>query len=158
MNRAATATGSHDRGFTLVELLVVLAVLGMALALVAPRFAAGSPALAVRSAGQTLVAGLQLARNQAITENRAVVLRLERTTRAFEVDSRRRVLPDGIRLSRPDLPDDDPPEAAIEVQFFPDGSSSGAQIGVARGAHQLLIDIDWLTGIIEARAGEGRDA
>ena len=116
----------------------------------------GSPALAVRSAGQTLVAGLQLARNRAITENRAVVLRVDRATRAFEVEGRRRVLPKGVVLSRPDVQDDDPEEAAIEVRFFPDGSSSGALIGVARGAHRLLIDVDWLTGTIQSRRG-GRD-
>jgi len=156
--KRSVATRIHGRGFTLVELLVVLAVLGMALAVVAPRFASSSPALAVRSAGQTLVAGLQLARNRAITENRAVVLRVDRVTRAFEVDGRRRVLPNGVVLSRPDVQDDDLEEAAIEVSFFPDGSSSGAQIGIARGAHRLLIDIDWLTGIIQARAGAGHDA
>jgi general secretion pathway protein H len=157
MNRAAIATRLPRRGFTLVELLVVLVVLGMALAVVAPRFASSSPALAVRSAAQTLVAGLQLARNRAITENRAVVLRVDRVAAAFEFEGRRRDLPGGVRLSRPDLQDDDPAEAPIEVRFFPDGSSSGAQIGVAHGAHRLLIDIDWLTGTIQARAGEGRD-
>ena len=119
---------------------------------------AGSPALAVRSAGQTLVAGLQLARNRAITENRAVVLRLDRVTRAFEVDGRQRALPGGVWLSRPDIADDDRDETAIEVRFFPDGSSSGAHIGVTHSGHRLLIEIDWLTGAIEVHAGEGRDA
>lgn len=151
-------TGTPGRGFTLVELLVVLVVLGMALTLVVPRFAAGSPALAVRSAGQSLVAGLQLARNRAITGNRAVAFRLDPAARAFEVDGRRRVLPDGVRLSRPDLEDEDRAEAAFEVRFFPDGSSSGARIGVARGGRRLLIEIDWLTGTIEARDAERTDA
>ncbi|MDJ0739723.1 MAG: GspH/FimT family pseudopilin [Gammaproteobacteria bacterium] len=157
MNPSATAKRLPVRGFTLIELLVVLVVLGMALALVGPRFASGNPALAVRSAGQTLVAGLQLARNRAITENRAVVLRVDRASGAFVVDGRRRVLPDGVSLSRPDLDDDDPQRTPIEVRFFPDGSSSGAWIGVAHGAHRLLIDIDWLTGAIQTRDAEDRD-
>ena len=156
MTAPRTATARRAPGFTLVELLVVLAVLGLVMAVAVPRFAAGNPALSVRSAGGSLVAGLQSARNLAITENRTVRLEVDRAARAFDVDGRRRDLPGGVALTRPDL-DDDREQAPIEVRFFPDGSSSGAQIGVARGAHQVVIEIDWLTGTIQVRQGGARD-
>lgn len=157
MNVAATCTRRRQQGFTLIEMLVVLVVLGLVLSVVAPRFASGNPALAVRSAGLDLVAGLQLARNLAVSENRAVAIKLDRKASAFEVEGRRRGLPPGVALTRPDLREDER-DAAIEVRFFPDGSSSGARIGVVRGAHRLVIDVDWLTGTIQVKKQDARDA
>ena len=157
MNVAATCTRRRPQGCTLSELLVWLGVRGLVLAVAVPRFASGNPALAVRSAGLDLVAGLQLARNLAVSENRAVAIKVDRTAASFEVEGRRRDLPSGVTLTRPDLGEDEP-DAAIEVRFFPDGSSSGAQIGVVRGAHRLVIDVDWLTGTIQVKKMEVREA
>ena len=157
MKVAATCTRRPQQGFTLIELLVVLVVLGLVLSVAVPRFASGNPALAVRSAGLDLVAGLQLARNLAVSENRAVTIKVDRVASAFEVEGRRRGLPSGVTLTRPDLRDDER-GAAIEVRFFPDGSSSGAQIGVVRGAHRLMIDVDWITGAIQVKKADARDA
>ncbi len=148
---------SRHHGFTLIELLVVLVILGLGLAVAVPRFTAGQPALAARSAARQLVAGLQSARNLAITRNRPVLLRVERLTPAVVVDGQRHALPAGIALSRTGEPPDEM-QAPIEVRFFPDGGSSGARLGVSRGAHRYTIDIDWLTGSIQASAGDGDSA
>lgn len=157
MSARRTGTTRRWPGFTLVELLVALVILSLAMAVAVPRFAAGNPALSVRSAARDLVAGLQLARNLAITENRAVSIRFDRAAGAFEVAGRRRELPRGVALTRPDLREDRD-DQPIEFRFFPDGSSSGGQIGVVRGAHQLLIDVDWMTGGIATRAAGVGDA
>lgn len=150
------ATGNRvhrGNGFTLVELLVVLVVLSLVMAVAVPRFSAGNPALTVRNTGRVLTAGLQMARNMAITENRSVVVSVDRTNRAFIVDGRRRELPRQVSLVRPDQRDDDP-RVPIEFRFFPDGSSSGGLVNVVREAHTLTIEVDWITGMITAgRAG-----
>lgn len=146
----------RQRGFTLLELLVVLAVLGLALAVTAPRFAAGLPAVATRSAAQQLAAGLQLARNTAVTANRRVEVVLRTAPPMLVVDGARRELPATVELALGTEDADGRPAAERVLRFFPDGSASGASLTVARERHRYRVELDWLTGAVRvASLGPG---
>lgn len=66
----------RSRGFTLVELVVTLAVLGIILGIAIPSFASWLLKLQIRNAGESVLHGLQLARSEAIKRNGAVTLTL----------------------------------------------------------------------------------
>ena len=70
-------TSRSEAGFTLIEVLVVLAIVGLALGLVAVRGASGNRTMALEAAATGLAGDLRQARSQAIYGNAPVRLMLD---------------------------------------------------------------------------------
>lgn len=70
---------SLSRGFTVIELMVVIAVIAALLALAAPSFKRMIDVQRVRSVNAALVTDLQFARSEAASRNRRVFLRFDNT-------------------------------------------------------------------------------
>lgn len=64
--------GSLSRGISMVELMVTLALVSIFMLLAAPNLAGWMQNRKVRTAGESMMSGLQLARSEAIRRNRAV--------------------------------------------------------------------------------------
>src|SRR5205085_9471729 len=75
----------REAGFTLIELIVVLAVLGFALALIVGYKAPWSSGLGLRGTAAELASGLRLARSEAILRNRPVVFEIDLPGHRFRV-------------------------------------------------------------------------
>ena len=132
-------------GFTLIEMLVVLAVLSFALGLVALHTPARArPADTATVAGE-LARTLRLARARAIAGDRVVRVVLDTEARTVALDGAVTTLPDSIAVAvstRAGLV----AGAVAAIGFAPDGSSSGGEIELAAPGHHARIDIDWLSG------------
>ena len=128
--RRTWAQASAERGFTLVELLVVITLLALASALVLPRFVS-SAGPSARSEAAMVASKLRDARLQAIATAQPI---------AVSIDPRRiaAIGPDG----RP-LP---------EILFFPDGSSSGGVLVVELQQRRAVVEVDDLTGGVRLRS------
>ena len=142
----------RSEGFTLVELIVVLAILAAIAALVAPSFSRTIVSARLRSAASDVRTSLARGRALAVAgaEERAVAFDLSRG--GFGVDNEAvRLLPDTIRLGAV-LPGEDRKERGnVRVRFFPDGSGEEAEITVtARDGGTLRVTVDPLTGLSEA--------
>lgn len=72
-------TSAQQRGFTLIELMVVIAVVATLVMLVAPSFKRMIDTQRVRSVNAALVTDLQFARSEAASRNRRVFLRFDNT-------------------------------------------------------------------------------
>lgn len=114
-------------GFTLLELLVVLAVIGIAGAVAFPSVAGRSAAGQARVAARDLVTALRATRAEAVAASRPV---------AFQNSPR---VPTGVQVARVD--GDRRP-----VTFFPDGGSTGGRFVVQPGG--IAVEIDWLSGAV----------
>lgn len=139
-------------GFTLVELIVVLAILAGIAALVAPSFSRTVASARLRTAASdvrtTLARGRALA--VAATKERTVAFDLSRGEFGVDNEAVRR-LPGTIRLGAV-LPGEERQERGnVRVRFFPDGSGDEAEISVtAEDGGTLRVTVDPLTGLSEA--------
>lgn len=135
-------------GFTLIELLVVLAVLGLLMTLVPPLIGAAVPGVELKAAARRSAAGMRLARQEAIRTGRDAAWVLNVDTRSFEVTgSQRRVrLPAGVALRLEAAEREMDGEGSGAIRFFPDSSSTGGVLTLARDGRGYQVGVDWLTG------------
>lgn len=124
MSRARGA----EAGFTLLEILVVLVILGLTLLLAAPRTKRG--AADQDTAVRRLVTVLEEARGRALDGAR--IERLDAAPLAAG-------LPAGLRLAI---------QGPLPLRFYPDGSSSGGVLELVGEAGRSRLRIDPLTGRI----------
>jgi type IV fimbrial biogenesis protein FimT len=67
-------TGNSDRGFTLIELMIVLVILGIILSVAMPGFSELNLRTRLKSYGNNMVSSAYLARGEAIKRNASVVI------------------------------------------------------------------------------------
>lgn len=130
-------------GFTLIEMIVVLAVFGLMLGLVVSRGPVRSARLEMDAAARDIAGGLRLARALAISENRPVAFNIDVAHGSVRTeDGPARVLPAAlaIRVSA------ERGGAVPAIRFAPDGSSSGGRIELIGHGRTIQIGVDWLTG------------
>lgn len=135
-------------GFTLLELLVVLALMAMIYGLAAPMISAGMPGTELKGATRQLAAGLRKARSLAVTQKQEAVLTLDVEQRRFTLtgDKREYALPTKLELSLYTAQSELLRDKVGAIRFYPDGSSTGGRITVAFGERKFHVNVDWLTG------------
>jgi general secretion pathway protein H len=146
--RASAGTGDVGReaGFTLIEVIVVLAVLGFALALIVGYKPPWSSGLGVRGTAAELASGLRLARSEAISRNRPITFKIDLSDHHFQIGTSA-VRPLPVRLSIALLTVSGEQRGTTgDIRFNPDGSSTGGRISIADGTQRIAVGIDWLNG------------
>lgn len=145
------------RGYSLMELVVVLAVLAVAAAVVAPGVGRTAESVRVRAEVGAVAGLLRSARQQAVTRQQPLEVVIEGEAQSLIVRRAgregtaavvsRRAVPSLMRIAA----DPAPPR----VTFFPHGMSSGGRFGIeAAGSRTYVITVDALTGrVTTARPG-----
>lgn len=135
------------KGFTLIEMVVVLAVLAAMLLLIAGQGPPASRGLAARAAAGELAASLREARSRAIVEDRPVSLVVDLAERRYRIGDRPPVeLPPDLAIALFTVQGEVRNANEAGIRFEPDGSSTGGRIELGDGSGRLQIGIDWLTG------------
>ncbi len=138
-----------DAGFTLLEMVIVLAVLGLLLGLVLTRGPMRSQRLEMDAAVRDIAGALRLARSTAIAENHPVTLNVDGVRGSIQIDNGQvRTLPNALSLRAVS----ESGGAVPGIRFAPDGSSSGGRIEVFAPGRQMQIRVNWLTGRVKILA------
>jgi general secretion pathway protein H len=134
----------QSAGFTLVELLVVMGIMGLVLATVLsakPKTAATRVAVAARAVAATL----QLARAQAMASNAEAVVRIDTQKRQFGLAKSMHALPRGMTVAMTAAETERIGNSG-GMRFYPDGQSSGGEIVLMLDGRASRIAVNWLTG------------
>lgn len=146
-NTALARPRAGAAGFTLLEMIIVLVVLGLVVGIAVSRGPQRSRALDVRAAVGQVVQTLRLARGAAIAANAPVTVVVNGGQRTLSVAGGRPLqLPPGFGLTAATGLDGIPGPKLTGIRFSPNGSSSGGRIVLADGARRVVVGVDWLTG------------
>jgi general secretion pathway protein H len=145
-----TMSRQSDRqngGFTLLEMLLVLAILGAVAAVALPRFTRPSAAVKLSSAAREMVGALRLTRSAAIARSTELVLLVDVERRSFGSPpfSERR-FPTEIQAQLKVAEPERKSASQGGFRFFPDGSSTGGEVVLSLGERHVRLCVHWLTG------------
>ena len=152
MARGEGGAGPSD-GFTLVEMLVTLAVLGLAAAVAFQSLGRGALDRRAAALSETVAAEIDRLRAEAIRSGRGGRLAFEPGAGLF-LSSRPGAAPIPARGVRVAV-EGGVPERPLpgEIRLLPDGSSTGGRIVFSAGAEGRILTVSALTGRV--RRGEG---
>ena len=130
--RRAARPSAREAGFSLVEILGAIAVLGILASIAAPQVADLSRAMQVDAAAHQLAGDLERARSEAIKRNRSVKLTPGTTTYTIQY------------IGVEDLGDATLIEAPDSVKFAPFGpvAMGGVQFVLTVGDHAKTVSLD----------------
>lgn len=141
---------SRASGFTLLEMLAVILLIGIAVAAVSISVNRGLASARVRAASAELAGALRATRAQAIVRGQEQVFDVD--TRANIYDGAKRhnvVLPAGLQVSITSAREDQPNAHTGRIRFFPDGSSTGGRITLKADRREWQVNVSWLTGAVQ---------
>jgi general secretion pathway protein H len=123
-----------ERGFTLIELIVVLVILAAAMAVSYPSFTRGSAAVALRASARDVLNTFRHAREKAVTEQIGLRLAIDRERGELVLadsagrEAGRYTLPGEVAIERLALGEREIHDGGMVVRFLPNGSFEGAQV------------------------------
>ena len=136
-------------GFTLLEMLAVILLIGIAAAAAAVSVSQGLASARVRAASVELAAALRATRAQAIVKGKEQTFDLDIRAASYQAAGGKQVaLPKGMRLSITSAREDQPNNHTGRIRFFPDGSSTGGHVVLQRGERRWQVNVAWLTGAV----------
>jgi len=161
-------------GFTLLELLVVLVIIGFVSALVGPKLAGHGSNLNLATASRKISACLRYARSHAASEKRRYVATFDFNKNCltiktdqeksedsdedfsdenaeFAVAFKPYNIPEGVKLEQAYSVDDEEVDSDIfEILFFPSGGSSGGMVVLTNDREKKeTIYVDLFTGSVQ---------
>ncbi|MUV13764.1 type II secretion system protein XpsH [Noviluteimonas gilva] len=143
------------RGFTLLEVLMVLVLIAAASALAAAAITGGFSGMRLRADAKEIAAQLRYTRAQAISTGEpqrflidpAAHTWLAPNDRAGTIDKKFGITFTGAREVKP-------ANGIGGIVFFADGASTGGRVQLSQKSAAWNIDVAWLTGEVKVRPGE----
>ena len=157
MSRKARRPGA---GFTLLEMVVVLTIAGMAFSLVLPGLARGLVRWRLQGAVREVATTMKFTRNQSVTRRMPLQVVMDRSQNLYWLDSldapvlqdphqaeekgiRLFALPAGIRFGEVTVGDITAADARVGMPFYPKGNSAGGAVQILDergGAYRISVD------------------
>ena len=136
-----------QRGFTLVEMLVVLVIAALAMALVGTSISRSISGAEMRTAARKVAASLRYTRTHAILTKSEQVFLVDTEKHSFQAaDRQQETLPKGMNVELNTARSELTSETAGGIRFYPDGGSTGGNVRLEANGRVYQVNVAWLTG------------
>jgi general secretion pathway protein H len=157
MMRERSPLADRAAGFTVLELLVVLAIMASLVALSLPMLRGAPDRLQLQTTARDILGALKSTRAAAIVRNSETTLVFDLEHRSFSSPViRASALPQGIEWDLKVAALEPDAASRGRIVFFPDGSSTGADLVLTLHGRKSKICVNWLTGIAREDDGCGQ--
>ncbi len=134
------------RGFSLVELMVALAIAGLMLAVAVPASVRFYDSMQTRQAVRTTMAMLQSAREQALSSGVPTDVLIRPTARSIRLGEKEYRVPNSLQMTVHGAAELNYADVGV-IRFYPEGGASGGGIDLRRkNGAGTAINVDWLVG------------
>jgi general secretion pathway protein H len=149
--RESTSPTERNDGFTLLEVVCVVAMLAMLAAIVVPALPRGTSRARLESYAIATAAVLKADRNAAVRRRTSIATEVDATTRLVRSGATGRVVrvPDDVAFDALLAARCDRQAAGRTIRFFSSGMSCGGVIALTRAGMGYEIRVNWLTGGVE---------
>jgi general secretion pathway protein H len=147
--RAERDTG--EQGFALIEILCVLAIIGLLAAIILPAIPRATTRAKLESYAVETAALLKADRNAALRRQIQVTTQIDAEARSIRSGVTGRVirLPNDVSLEAMLASRCADRAAGRSIDFFPSGMSCGGVIALARPGMGFEVRVNWLTGGVD---------
>lgn len=170
----------RKKGFTLIELMVVLIVLSLGIVLLFPSFGRMSQTVELKAAVKKIASILRYYRSEAVQKGLVFQVVFDGETREIRVrpvetepvetesdkaggekseegtarDKERYLLPEGIQVKEIKIPVSRYSSDLPVIEFYPNGGSNGGSFVLEReNSKPYRIQVNFLTGVVEIKEG-----
>lgn len=158
----------RNKGFSLIEMMIVLVLVGLSIALVTPSLSRFSKRVELKTSAQKLSGILRFSRNESVQKGRVFQVLFDPDSRMVRVramegegpgnggkeepkiQEKRYVLPSGIQMGEVKIPSPEFSSDLPTIEFYPHGGSNGGTIVLElQGQKGYRIKVHFLTGLVE---------
>lgn len=143
--------GASVRGFALIEILCVLAIIGLLAAIILPAIPRATTRAKLESYAVETAALLKADRNAALRRQVQVTTQIDTASRSIRSGVTGRIirLPNDVTLDAMLASRCADRNAGRSIDFFPTGMSCGGVIALVRPGMGYEVRVNWLTGGVE---------
>jgi general secretion pathway protein H len=148
---ARTENGRGERGFALIEILCVLAIIGMLAAIILPAIPRATTRAKLESYAVETAVLLKADRNAALRRHIQVTTQVDASTRSIRSGVTGKVIrwPNDVSVDAILASRCADRIAGRSIDFFPSGMSCGGTIALARPGMGFEVRVNWLTGGVD---------
>jgi general secretion pathway protein H len=153
----------RNRGFSLIELVVVLILISLSTALVIPSLSRFSRTLELKGAVKKVSAILRYFRSEAVNQGEVYQVLFDPNLEQVRVQSlsgeknvkKAYPLPGGIQMKEVKIAESLYPSDLPSIEFYPNGGSNGGSVLMnSEGRKGYRIKVHFLTGVVEVESVE----
>jgi len=144
----------HSAGFTLVEMMVVLALITVFAAISLPYTSVAGDRTRLLSTARLVAARFESVRAAAIDQNKPMSLAIDPKSRRItdSQNAQTETIPNDFALTIISA-QDEAIDGKATFGFFADGGSTGGKVILTKGNRSASINLNWLTGAVMVEAG-----
>ena len=143
------------RGVSLLEMLLVVALIAAASVLAAAAFSGGVGGVQLRGSAKEIAAQLRYTRTQALTTGQPQTFVIDPQAHTWQApNGRNGEIPPELRIAFIGARQLQPSRGEGAILFFADGASTGGRVQVSLKRAAWNIDVAWLTGQVKLHRAE----